>query len=64
MVGPVVREASTLDPRLRATEHVPGRPAIRYIGLDAFSQLTHAAGWAIARTLDGPMHQVVMLQKS
>jgi hypothetical protein len=44
-------------------EHVAGRPAIRYIGLDAFQQLAHAASWTIARSLDGPMHQVVSLNK-
>jgi hypothetical protein len=64
MVGPVVRDSSTLDPRLRSTEHVPGRPAVRYIGLEAFGKLAHLAGWTIARTLDGPMHQVVSLKKA
>lgn len=64
MVGPVVRDATTLDPRLRATEHVEGRPAIRFIGLDAFGKLAHNAGWMIDRSLDGPMHQVVSLRKS
>jgi hypothetical protein len=64
MVGPVVRDSSTLDPRLRGTEHVPGRPAIRYIGLDAFGKLAQLAGWTIEQTLDGPMHQVVSLMKA
>jgi hypothetical protein len=63
IVGPVVRNAATLDPRLQATEHVAGRPGIRYIGLDAFQQLANEAGWTIARSLDGPMHQVVSLNK-
>lgn len=63
MVGPVVRNAATLDPRLKSTEHVEGRPGIRYIGLDAFQQLANEAGWTSARSLDGPMHQVVSLQK-
>lgn len=64
MVGPVIRDATTLDPRLRMTEHVEGRPAIRYIGLDAFRQLARSAGWTIERSLDGPMHQVVRLRKA
>jgi hypothetical protein len=64
MVGPVVRDSSTLDPRLRSTEHVLSRPAIRYIGLEAFGNLTRQAGWTIAQTLDGPMHQVVSLKKA
>jgi hypothetical protein len=63
MVGPVVRDASTLDPRLVATEHVPGRPPIRYLGLAAFADLACRGGWKIVRKLDGPMHQVVCLRK-
>lgn len=64
MVGPVVRDASTLDPRLKQMEHVPGRPAIRFIGLEAFGRLVRSAGWLIERSLDGPMHQAVSLQKA
>ena len=64
MVGPVIRDATTLDPRLRGTEHVPGRPAVRYIGLEKFGALAARAGWTIARHLDGPMHQVVCLEKA
>ena len=64
MVGPVVRDAATLDPRLRVMEHVPGRPAVRFVGLDVFGRLAGAAGWTVARSLDGPMHQVVSLRKA
>jgi hypothetical protein len=64
MVGPVVRNASTLDERLKMTEHVEGRPAVRYIGLEMFGYLTAQAGWRIDRHLDGPMHQVVSLRKA
>jgi hypothetical protein len=63
VVGPIVRDASTLDPRLRATEHVPGRPPVRYMGLAAFAELACRGGWKIVRTLDGPMHQVACLRK-
>lgn len=63
MVGPVVRDAGTLDPRLRSSENVPGRPAIRYLGLERFGALACNAGWEIERSLDGPMHQVVCLKK-
>jgi hypothetical protein len=63
VVGPVVRDATTLDLRLKITEHVPGRPAIRYLGLAHFGALAQAAGWTIARHRDGPMHQVVKLAK-
>ncbi|MBE0695324.1 MAG: hypothetical protein IH586_00200, partial [Anaerolineaceae bacterium] len=61
MVGPVIRDSSTLDPRLKMTEHVPNRPAVRYIGLEKFSLLAGRAGWRADQSLDGPMHQVVLL---
>ncbi len=64
MVGPVVRDETTLDPRLRMTVHIVGQPAIRYIGLSAFENLAARSGWAITHHLDGPMHQVVTLKKS
>ncbi|MBE7556019.1 MAG: hypothetical protein HS126_33610 [Anaerolineales bacterium] len=64
MVGPVVRDASTLDARLKQMEHVPGRPAIRFIGLEAFGRLVRSAGWLIECSLDGPMHQAVSLKKA
>jgi ribulose-5-phosphate 4-epimerase/fuculose-1-phosphate aldolase len=41
MVGPVIRDEATLDPRLRMTVHVVGQPAIRYIGLSAFTTLAN-----------------------
>jgi hypothetical protein len=61
MVGPVVRDSTTLDPRLVATQNVPNRPAIRYLGLDRFGRLAAEAGWKISEHRDGPMHQVVQL---
>ncbi len=45
------------------TEHVPGRPAVRFLGLEKFGALARDAGWTIDRSLDGPMHQVVRLGK-
>jgi len=63
VAGPVVRDATTLDSRLVATEHVPGRPPIRYLGLAKFAELAGRGGWQIDRHLDGPMHQVVCLRK-
>ena len=45
------------------TEHVPGRPAVRYLGLEAFNGLASAAGWQITTHLDGPMHHLVCLAK-
>jgi hypothetical protein len=64
MVGPVVRDPHSCDPRLSQMDQVEGCPAIRFIGWAAFQQLAARAGWSIARTLDGPMHQVVQLTKS
>ncbi len=63
VTGPVVRSAASLDPRLRITEHIPGRPAIRYLGLEHVGALAAGAGWRIASSMDGPMHQVVRLEK-
>ena len=63
LAGPVVRNAQTLDERLKFSEQLPGRPAIRFIGLEAFEKLARQAGWTIDRSLDGPMHQVVSLKK-
>lgn len=63
VAGPVVRDAATLDPRLRFSEHVPGRPAIRYMGLAHLKDLARRAGWTVTRTLDGPMHQVFALTR-
>lgn len=64
MVGPVVRDPDSTDPRLQHMATVPGRPAIRFIGLAAFQKLAERAGWQIERSLDGPMHQVVNLVKA
>ncbi len=63
MAGPVIRNGDTLDPRLKSGEFTPNRPAVRYLGLDAFGQIAASAGWHIDRHLDGPMHQVVLLVK-
>ena len=63
MVGPVVRNSQTLDPRLKNSDKIEGRPAIRFIGLEAFEKLANQAGWNIDRHLDGPMHQVVSLRQ-
>ncbi len=64
VVGPVVRDAATMDPRMRFSEHVPGRPAIRYIGLAHFTDLAGHAGWVISAVKDSPMHQVVRLDRA
>ena len=63
MVGPVVRNDQTLDERLKGSDQLAGRPATRFIGLEAFQKLAKRGAWTIARSLDGPMHQVVSLSK-
>jgi hypothetical protein len=64
MVGPVVRDPASSDPRLQHMGSVAGRPAIRFMGLAAFQKLADQAGWRIEKSLDGPMHQVVNLVKA
>ena len=63
MIGPVVRAIDTMDPRLKILETAPGRPGTRYLGLAAFDQLAHRAGWQVARTFENhnPIHHVVAL---
>lgn len=63
MVGSVPRSARTLDPRMAAVEDVPGRPNIRFLGIDAFGPLVRAAGWKVARSLDSVAHHAVSLVK-
>ncbi|HWR53067.1 MAG TPA: hypothetical protein VN428_18290 [Bryobacteraceae bacterium] len=64
MVGSVVRDVNTLDPRLRATVQPGARPLIRYLGLDAFRPLARQAGWAIERVIDSVAHHAVSLRKA
>ena len=64
VVGPVVRDATTLDDRLKSSEQTPGRPGIRYLGLVKFAELAAQGGWRIECRADGPMHQVVRLRKA
>lgn len=64
MVGAVVRAPGSLDPRMRMMASVPGRPAARFLGLDAFRALAATAGWTIERSLEGPMHHVVSMSVS
>jgi hypothetical protein len=64
MVGSFAREAATLDARLRTMVNLPGAPAIRHLGLDAFRSLAANAGWEIERTLDDPFVHNVTLRKA
>ena len=64
LVGSVPRSARTLDPRMAAVEELPGRPNIRFLGLDAFLPLARGAEWKVSRTLDSVAHHVVALVKA
>lgn len=64
VVGSVVRDTATLDPRLKPTTEGGGRPLIRYLGLDAFRILAHRAGWDVDRVIDSVAHHAVNLKKA
>jgi len=64
VVGSVVRDVATLDPRLKATTEPQGRPLIRYLGLDAFRRLAQRAGWSVDRVIDSVAHHAVTLKKT
>lgn len=64
VVGSVVRDVATLDPRLKATTGPQGRPLIRYLGLDAFRPLAQRAGWSVDRVIDSVAHHAVSLKKA
>jgi hypothetical protein len=64
VVGSVVRDTATLDPRLKATTEAQGRPLIRYLGLEAFRLLAQRAGWSVDRVIDSVAHHVVGLKKA
>jgi hypothetical protein len=64
VVGSVVRDASTIDPRMIPTTEPGGRPLIRYLGLEAFCVLAERAGWRVERTIDSVAHHAVELKKT
>jgi hypothetical protein len=64
VVGSVVRDVASLDPRLKATTEPQGRPLIRYLGLDAFRLLAQRAGWSVDRVIDSVAHHAVTLKKT
>ncbi len=63
MVGSVVRDNNTLDPRMPRMEGAAGMPVIRYLGLEALSVLAQQAGWTVDATLDSFAHHAVRLRK-
>ncbi len=64
MVGSVVRDLATLDSRLYVTATMKARPAVRWLGLEAFAALAEQARWEITRTIDSTAHHVVALEKA
>lgn len=63
MVGSVIRDLGTLDARLHVTATMKARPAVRWLGLEAFEKLARGAGWRTVRTIDSTAHHVVALRK-
>ena len=64
MVGSVVRDLGTLDPRLRPSARSSARPNIRHLGLEAFRTLAGRAGWVIEDVIDSTAHHAVSLCRS
>lgn len=64
VVGSVVRDLGTLDPRLYVTATMKNRPTVRWLGLEAFRVLARDSGWSITRSLDSTAHHVVVLGKA
>ena len=63
LVGSVVRDVESLDPRLRMTAGIKGRPAIRYLGEKAFHRLASEAGWRVDMVRHSTAHHVIRLKK-
>jgi hypothetical protein len=64
VVAAVARDERSLPPGLVPFVKVQGRPAVRFLGLEALSKLAANAGWAVARVLDSPLHHVATLKKA
>ncbi len=63
MVGSVMHDRTSIDPRLTFMEAIPGRPAFRFIGRAGLAAIAARAGWSVACCIDCPFHQVVSLTK-
>ncbi len=64
MVGSVVQDRDTLDPRLKMAPDFKNRPNIRFLGLDAFSGLASRAGWVVETSVSTLVHHAVRLRKA
>jgi len=64
LVGTVIRDTTTIDPRMAPMEAMRGRPAIRFIGVDRFADLARRAGWRITAVADEAIHHVVQMRKA
>lgn len=63
-VGTVLRDMTTIDPRLASMESMKGRPSIRFMGLERFGELARRADWAVTGHWDEAIHHVVRLEKA
>jgi hypothetical protein len=63
-VGTVLRDMTTIDPRLASMESMKGRPSIRFMGLAQFGALARRAGWVVTEHWDEAIHHVVRLEKA
>ncbi len=63
VVGSLLHDLDTIDPRLAFMDAVPGRPAFRFLGRKGLETLAARAGWSLACCFDTPVHQVVQLNK-
>lgn len=63
VTGSVVRDTTTVDPRMLAAARSQNRPLIRYLGIDAFRPLAARAGWSVVRVIDSVAHHAVALRK-
>jgi hypothetical protein len=63
-VGTVLRDMTTIDPRLASMESMKGRPSIRFMGLAQFGALARRAGWVVTEHWDEAIHHAVRLEKA
>jgi hypothetical protein len=63
-VGTVLRDMTTIHPRLASMESMKGRPSIRFMGLEQFGELARRRSWVVAEHWDEAIHRVVRLEKA
>jgi hypothetical protein len=63
VVGTIIRDTRTIDPRMAPMEAMKGRPTIRFIGVDRFREIASCGGWTVTAVCDEAIHHVVRLEK-